>query len=85
MVYTRSAFEDFKKLEKDIAKRIIKKLDYFINLKSPLKQAKKLKGFNIDTYRYRIGDFRVIFRIDKKTKKLIILVILKIAHRKEIY
>lgn len=85
MIYKDSALEDLDNLEKSIAKRIVKKLDYYLKLKDPLKQSKKLKGFKVDTYRFRVGDYRVIFRIDEKTKKLVILVVLKIAHRKEIY
>jgi len=60
-----------------LSKRIIKKVD---NLKeNPFsKNIKRLKG--IDVYRLRIGDYRVLFEIDKDLIK-----ILKIGHRKNIY
>ncbi len=60
-----------------ISKRIIKNID---NLKeNPFsKNIKRLKG--MDVYRLRIGDYRVLFEIDKDLIK-----ILKIGHRKNIY
>jgi len=85
LIYTKSAEKDLAGLEPETAKRIIRKLDFYITQKDPLEYAKKLQGFEIDTYRFRIGDYRVIFRRDVKTNKLVILVVLKIAHRKEVY
>ena len=41
---------------------------------------KKLK--NIQDYRLRVGDYRVIYTIDHKTKEIIIL---SVTHRKEAY
>jgi len=85
LIYTKSAERDLDGLEPETAKRIIRKLDFFITQKDPLGYAKKLQGFETDTYRFRIGDYRVIFRQDIKTNELVILVVLKIAHRKEVY
>jgi len=83
--YTKQAEQDLDKIEKLQAKKIIKKIDFYIESKTPLKFSKKLTGFETDTYRFRVGDFRIIFRIDSQTKNLVILVILKIAQRKNIY
>lgn len=41
---------------------------------------KKLQG--VDAYRLRIGTWRVIYQIDNKIQRIIIL---KVAHRKEVY
>jgi mRNA interferase RelE/StbE len=41
----------------------------------------KLKGFD-DQYRIRVGDYRIRFFIDKKIK---VVIILDIAHRKDVY
>jgi len=83
--YTRQAQQDLDKIEGDKATKIIKKIDFYLNSKTPLKFSKKLTGFETDTYRFRVGDFRIIFRIDSTTKNIIILIILKIAQRKDIY
>jgi mRNA interferase RelE/StbE len=42
---------------------------------------KKMSGYD-DLYRIRIGNYRVIYEIDRKR---IIIVILKIGHRREVY
>lgn len=83
--FTNSAKKDLKKIEQKTALRILKKLQFFLSLKNPLEKAKELKGFEIKTYRFRIGDYRIVFREDKKLKKLVVLVVLKIKHRKSVY
>jgi mRNA-degrading endonuclease RelE of RelBE toxin-antitoxin system len=66
-----------------LQKRIIKKLDFFEKCQNPLSYAKKLIGSD-NKYRFRVGDYRVI--ISKISEdKFIILFILKIAHRSQVY
>jgi mRNA interferase RelE/StbE len=78
ILYTKSAFDDIKKLDIIVKKRIKKKIEYFSE--DPISHAKKLIEFSIGTYRWRIGDYRVIFDMDGET-----IVILRIKHRKESY
>ncbi|MGE3279153.1 MAG: type II toxin-antitoxin system RelE/ParE family toxin [Candidatus Altimarinota bacterium] len=85
VVYTKKAQNDLKKMENEEVKRILTKISNWAKNEEPLKQSKKLNGFEISTYRYRIGDYRVVFRIDPKTHSLVILVVLRILHRKEVY
>jgi len=74
------AVRDLKKLPKEVQKIIIKKLDYFVSFENPLVFADHLINFEIGTYRFRIGDYRVIFDvIDEK------IIILALDHRREIY
>ena len=73
--YTKSAFNDFKKLPKKVRKRIIGVL---LKIRTnPWKYCKKLVGTRF--YRIRAGDYRIIVQINKK------IYVLKIAHRKHIY
>jgi mRNA interferase RelE/StbE len=44
--------------------------------------AKRLGGNLSGHYRYRVGDYRVIYRIDDSQQ---IVFVLKIAHRSEVY
>jgi mRNA interferase RelE/StbE len=78
LVYTRRAEKDIKKLnpsiKRQIGKAILKLQD------SPLEYPEKLTDPKIGTYRFRIGDYRVIFDIEGKD-----IVILRAGHRKEIY
>ncbi|RLG28951.1 type II toxin-antitoxin system RelE/ParE family toxin [Methanosarcinales archaeon] len=48
--------------------------------KDPIKYSRKLTHSKIGGYRFRIGDYRVVFDIDDNN-----VVILKIGHRKSIY
>jgi mRNA interferase RelE/StbE len=43
---------------------------------------KRLSGKLVDHYRYRVGDYRVIYRIEDGQS---IVRVLKIAHRSEVY
>lgn len=78
ITFTDTSRKQFRKLEKDVQERIIKALER-IRIR-PESYVKKLVG---DLgYRLRVGDYRVILDIQKS--ELIILVI-KIGHRKNIY
>jgi len=78
IIFTDTSRRQFRKLEKDVQERIINALER-IRIR-PESYVKKLVGD--PGYRLRVGDYRVIFDIQKS--ELIILVI-KIGHRKNIY
>ncbi len=76
-----SALKDLKKLPINIQKRIAKKLDYILNQNKPLDLAVPLIGNSIaGDYRFRIGDYRVVFDLVKNK-----LIIILIEHRREVY
>lgn len=83
--YTEIARKDLRRIPKEEVQKILRKISQFIKLKNPLIKAKKLKNLDVNAYRFRIGNYRIIFRQDEKTKKLIILVILRIVHSKDAY
>ena len=78
IIFTDTSRKQFRKLEKDVQERIIKALER-IRIR-PEAHVKKLVGD--PGYRLRVGEYRVIIEIEKD--ELIILVI-KIGHRKNIY
>ena len=78
LVYTRRASKDIQKLEKNVKKRIGKALERYSE--KPLKYASALINSELGMYRFRIGDYRVIFDIDKEN-----IVVLRVGHRKDIY
>lgn len=53
--------------------------DYLI-MDNPLMYAVKLKNTKTGTYRWQIGDYRLIFDIDKNK-----IVLLRVQHRREVY
>jgi mRNA interferase RelE/StbE len=82
--YTKRAYKDLAVLPIKIAKKILDKIKYFRSQRDVLSYAKKLKDPKFGTYRFRIGDYRAIFDVDKKGN-IKILLILTIKHRKDIY
>ena len=76
----KRAAGDLYKLPPHIRKRILEKLKFYLLQNNPLRFADKLKDHRFGDYRFRIGDYRVLF--DVKNPKIIIL---KIGHRKDIY
>ncbi|MEX2028287.1 MAG: type II toxin-antitoxin system RelE/ParE family toxin [Candidatus Curtissbacteria bacterium] len=78
LLYTKTAARDIKKLDKVTKKRLQNKLEEFS--KNPLNYAKKLTDSKIGSYRWRIGNYRIVFDIDGKD-----IIILRVGHRREIY
>ena len=75
--FERRAFQELNKLDQIISRRLLKNIkELQEGFKS--KDVKRLKGK--DTYRLRVGNYRVLFDIEKELIK-----ILKIGHRKNIY
>lgn len=75
--------KEFKKLDKYTQKLLRSWINKNIeNIESPRKKGKALVGNKLGLWRYRIGDYRLICKIEDE--KLIILA-LAIAHRKDVY
>jgi len=78
LVYTQRAARDIKKLDSNTKDRIGKTLlRYSVE---PLRFAEKLSDPMLGGYRFRIGDYRVIFDIEGNE-----VVVLRVGHRREIY
>lgn len=82
--YTKNAVRDLRQLDQQVAKRILKKMDFFSKQEDPLQFAKKLTDSSLGEYRFRIGDYRVLFDVDNDGK-LQVLMILSVKHRREAY
>jgi len=85
MTYTvkwdEDALEDLSSLGKTEAIRIVKKIESHL-VKDPLNLGKPLSGNLASLYRYRIGDYRVIYQIFKNE---LIVVVVRVGHRKDVY
>ena len=80
--FTSPALKQIRKLSNGVQKRILKKLDYYCQ-KNPFKHADFLTNPRLGSYRFRVGDYRVIFDKDIDTESAIL--ILLVGDRKEIY
>lgn len=79
VIYSRSAEKEILSLDKLLAQRIAHKIaDLEVNPYSH--GSEKLSGNK--GYRIRIGDYRVVYTIDKISKTVTIV---KVKHRREVY
>ncbi len=82
--YSKQAKKDFGKLDQGIVERIVLKLEVYCKNENPLLFAKTLSGNLQGLFRFRVGNYRVIFQKDAQGR-ITILTILKVKHRKEVY
>ena len=78
IIITKRAKKDIEKLD-IVAKKRLKKALLMLQ-KDPLSQSKKLIDSRLGQYRYRIGNYRVIYDLNDNE-----IIILRIGHRREIY
>jgi mRNA interferase RelE/StbE len=81
VIWHEGTLKDLKKLNRTSVKKIVAKVKNYL-IQDPVKLGTPLKGNLKGLYRYRIGEYRVIYVIDQAEKKIIIL---KVNHRKKIY
>jgi mRNA interferase RelE/StbE len=83
-VYSKDATKKLDALDPQTAKRVIKKVKELTDHDNPLAFAKPLSANLSGLYRFRVGDYRVVFTVDE-AGSVTILTILHIAHRKDVY
>ena len=80
IVFTKSAERELGKLNKNTRIKILQKLRFYLQQTNPLDFADTITDKNVGQFRFRIGDYRVIFDIERNT-----IFILSVGHRKDIY
>ena len=83
LLFTDPAVKAISKLPPKIARRIVKKMQWFAEQDDPLSFAKPLSNQQLGSHRFRVGDYRILVEIDKGT--ISILVVLSVKHRKDVY
>jgi mRNA interferase RelE/StbE len=78
----QSAAKALKLLNNQSKRRLESFIDNLTTIDNPRSKGKSLKGNLKGLWRYRVGDYRLICQI--KDKELIILIV-EIDHRKDIY
>jgi len=79
IIYSKLAEKEILALDRSLGQRIFKKIDLLKDQPFGL-GSQKLAGNK--GYRIRIGDYRVVYEIDKVAKKVTII---KVKHRREVY
>ena len=80
LLFDDKVSKDLKKIDKHLQKKILEAIK--TKLVADPYIGKKLVGELSSYYRYRVHDYRVIYEI---VENEIILVIIKIKHRKDVY
>ncbi len=80
--FDSAAAKDLKKLPKSEQKKLLKAIYHIAELPTPRSSGKALKGPFGTLWRYRMGNYRIICKIEDGA--LVILVV-AIGHRKDIY
>jgi len=78
IVLTRRALKDLDQLDRPIRRRIIERLQDLSA--DPTSHATRLTDSRLGSFRFRIGDWRVVFDIIDDR-----VIVLRIGHRREIY
>ncbi len=81
--YSETARKLLKKLDKNIAKKILDYMDErILGSEDPRNSGKALTGPLSNLWRYRVGDFRIICDIQDKRLRILVLTL---GNRKDIY
>ncbi|MDQ3471273.1 MAG: type II toxin-antitoxin system RelE/ParE family toxin [Pseudomonadota bacterium] len=77
------AAKELRKLDRQVAARIVKTLEQRIaTLDDPRQIGSALAGEHAGYWRWRIGDYRVVARIEDER---ITVLVVRVAHRREVY
>jgi mRNA-degrading endonuclease RelE of RelBE toxin-antitoxin system len=77
--FAAAAARQLRKLPPRVQREIVSKIKFFLSTDRPLHFAEPIIG-EMKTYRFRIGDYRTIFKVEQTN-----IVICKIGHRRDIY
>ena len=81
VVYLDQVEQDLKKIDRSAVKKILDRIENYL-ARDPKELGKPLKGDFAGYWRYRWGDYRVIYRIAERE---ILIVVMRISHRKDVY
>jgi mRNA interferase RelE/StbE len=81
VVWHERALDDLGALDRTTAKKIVERIKNYLS-QDPEKLGKPLKGVLQGLFRYRWGDYRILFTVDKSESRISILFI---GHRKNVY
>jgi len=81
VLWHEHALNDLKEFDRQMGGKIVNRVKAYLS-QDPEKLGKPLKGVLKGLYRYRIGDYRIMYSIDRGDKQISILYI---GGRKDIY
>jgi mRNA interferase RelE/StbE len=82
ILLTKDAQRFYEKADTVLVKKMNRCFEQLTNNPSDHSNIKSLKGQLAGHYRYRLGDWRVVYRVEEQKKQVVILLII---HRKNAY
>lgn len=79
--WKEAARDNLRNISRNVALKLEEKINNYL-AQAPKQLGKSLTGQYKNLYRYRYGDYRIIYEIDSDNK---LIVINRVGHRKEIY
>jgi len=80
ILWKKSAQKELYKLNKELISKVLESVNHLSENPYP-DGCRKLRGSH-DTYRFRIGDYRIIYNLQSD---ILTIEIIRIGHRREIY
>ena len=80
IIFSERARKEWSRLERTVQNQLRKKINYYLQSGQPLQFAEKLQDPALGEYRFRIGDYRIVFDLEGDA-----IFVLRVGHRKEIY
>lgn len=80
--FTQAADKSMRKLDRQIAARVLDELDKVATLEDPRSRGKALTGNLAGLWRYRVGDYRIICNIEDG---VLVILVVDVAHRSKAY
>ena len=80
LIFAKRVRKDVKNLDQKVQVHIKKKLLWFLKQENPLDFAEFLTDSEIGQYRFRIGDYRIIFDVQDQ-----LIIVHLVGHRRDIY
>ena len=81
IIWHKAALDDLKRLDISVRQKIFEKVETYL-ARDPIGLGKPLKQNLAGMFRYRYGDYRIIYVVNISEKSMAIL---EVGHRKEIY
>ncbi|MDK2770461.1 MAG: type II toxin-antitoxin system RelE/ParE family toxin [Sphingomonas sp.] len=80
--FDAAARKQLRKLPRDVGERIFAALEQIAGQDDPRQRGTAMVGDRSGHWRYRIGDYRIIARIEDAR---LVIVVIAVGHRREIY
>ena len=82
VIFTPEAQRDILRLDRTVQNRVLNRIEW-ISENAELLHHQAMKGDEWHgCFKYRVGDYRIIYQLDQSVPKMVVL---KIGHRREVY